>query len=89
MDIAMGKFGAVWKHQRKVAQLAIKNYASGENLERMVDEALNITLESILKESAKGEAFNIKPHLVLLVMNTLAGVCFGKTYQLEDAEMND
>ena len=61
-----------------------RNYASGACLEKIVEDSMDVFIAEVKRDGAEGKPFDIKPHLVLLVINFLCGVMFGKTYDIGD-----
>ncbi|XP_070542480.1 steroid 17-alpha-hydroxylase/17,20 lyase-like [Ptychodera flava] len=84
-DILIGNFTQKWKALRKIAQQAIRNYASGHKLEKLLTkEAFPRLMKSITDKN--GEPFEPYPLLILTVCNVMATMCFGERYELDDPE---
>ncbi|GFO10402.1 cytochrome p450 2u1 [Plakobranchus ocellatus] len=48
-DIALAPYGEVWKYQRKITSLALRQYLMGDQLENRVHETLQPIIESLKK----------------------------------------
>ncbi|XP_077862887.1 cytochrome P450 1A5-like [Saccoglossus kowalevskii] len=85
-NIIFGDFTTKWKLQRKIGHQAIRNYASGENLESLIRcDAFPSFQRAIAK--INGKPFTPKTLMYLLVGNIIASMCFGKKYEYEDPEL--
>nr|XP_006811122.1 PREDICTED: cytochrome P450 2U1-like [Saccoglossus kowalevskii] len=85
-NIIFGNFTDKWKLQRKIGHQAIRNYASGENLESLIRcDAFPSFQRAIAKYN--GKPFIPKTLLYLLVGNIIASMCFGKKYEYDDPEL--
>ncbi|XP_077980280.1 steroid 17-alpha-hydroxylase/17,20 lyase-like [Glandiceps talaboti] len=83
-DIVSGEFTPAWKYHRKLVHQAIRNYASGEGLERTIHED---SLPQLTKAVDIGEPLDPKPILFLMVANVICNLCFGTRYTKDDPEM--
>ncbi|XP_053128995.1 cytochrome P450 1A5-like [Hemicordylus capensis] len=86
--------GEVWRARRKLAQNALKNFASSPSttsssiclLEEHVSneaEHLIMTLQEVMREKKKMDPFR---YLVVSVANVVCAICFGKRYSHDDQE---
>ncbi|KAK2192017.1 hypothetical protein NP493_40g00036 [Ridgeia piscesae] len=83
-DIMFGDYGPVWKFHRKVAYSAMKKFAFGENLERLVQNSVSKSIAEIQK---KGDAaIDMRPVIMLLVFNIACGMAYGKEYDFDDPD---
>ncbi|KAK2147277.1 hypothetical protein LSH36_561g00065 [Paralvinella palmiformis] len=79
-SITLGQYGPEWRFLRKVAHQALRNFASGEKLENVVQKVTNQAID--LLKGKGNEAFVIKPVLELVQFNIFTGLLFGKEYDL-------
>lgn len=84
-DIALSNYGPTWKVHRKIGHSAIRDYASGENLEKLVHKVLP-KLGAAIEES-DGKPFECKEVLAVSVYNILATMCFGHEYPRGDPQL--
>ncbi|XP_070545608.1 steroid 17-alpha-hydroxylase/17,20 lyase-like [Ptychodera flava] len=84
-DIIFGDFGPTWKLHRKLSHAAMRSYASGQTLERLVIDEAFPKLRDLFRSKA-GEEFDVKPMLMLVICNIMATVCFNRKYSLDDEE---
>ncbi|XP_077980381.1 cytochrome P450 1A1-like [Glandiceps talaboti] len=83
-DIAAADFTPTWKYHRKLVHQAIRNYASGEQLERTIRED---ALPQLMKTVEAGEPFDPTPVLFTMIANVIANLSFGKRYAIDDPEL--
>ncbi|XP_078001455.1 cytochrome P450 2D6-like [Glandiceps talaboti] len=83
--ITLGEFTPKWNHLRKLVHQAMRNYANGEKLERLVRED---TFPKLCKafEEKNAEAFDPLPIIRIVAANVIATMCFGRKYALDDPE---
>ncbi|XP_077869766.1 steroid 17-alpha-hydroxylase/17,20 lyase-like [Saccoglossus kowalevskii] len=84
-DIVFGEYGPTWKLHRKLVREAIRAFASGEALEKLVTEQVFPRFKSLLEEN-EDIPIDVKPMLMLLISNIMASLCFGCNYSLKDKE---
>ncbi|XP_070556062.1 cytochrome P450 1A1-like isoform X2 [Ptychodera flava] len=81
-------FTKKWKVLRKVGHQAIRNYASGYTLEKIVTkEAFPRIKKAVVDKN--GEPFDPKSILTLFVCNVISNICFGHNYDLDDTEFKN
>ncbi|XP_077980157.1 steroid 17-alpha-hydroxylase/17,20 lyase-like [Glandiceps talaboti] len=74
------------KYHRKLVYQAIRNYASGERLERAISEnALPQLLKTV--ETRSGEPFDPTPVIFTMIANVICDLSFGKRYAIDDPEL--
>ncbi|XP_071959957.1 uncharacterized protein [Antedon mediterranea] len=83
-DIAAAQPTQTWKFHRKLAHLAIRDYATKE-LETLLIE-IRPKIKDVVEQKA-GAPFNPKEVITLVVYNIVASMCFGKQYQFNDPQL--
>ncbi|XP_033120114.1 steroid 17-alpha-hydroxylase/17,20 lyase-like isoform X2 [Anneissia japonica] len=83
-DIVFSDYSPIWKLHRKLASAAIRNYASGSHLEKLVD-GIKPKLDAALSEKGNS-AFDPKLIIGYGVYNILASMCFGIEYDFDDPD---
>ncbi|ESO99120.1 hypothetical protein LOTGIDRAFT_201350 [Lottia gigantea] len=85
-DIIFDNYGTAWKLRRKLASRAIRLFVTSNSFNQKIEEAVSKTLEAMLKEPRE---FDPKPYMFYVVLNIIAGMCFGKSYAYGDPEYLD
>ncbi|XP_077980152.1 steroid 17-alpha-hydroxylase/17,20 lyase-like [Glandiceps talaboti] len=83
-NIVVADFTPAWKYHRKLVHQAIRNYASGERLERAVSED---ALPQLMKTVEAGEPFDPTPLIFTMIANIICNMSFGKRYAIDDPEL--
>ncbi|XP_041377607.1 cytochrome P450 1A5-like [Gigantopelta aegis] len=81
-SIALGDYHATWRLHRKLATKALRHFISGNQLEQRVTDSLAKVIP--LLKNAK-DPINPHEYNTLVGVNILCGVCFGETYDVDDA----
>ncbi|XP_070556067.1 steroid 17-alpha-hydroxylase/17,20 lyase-like isoform X3 [Ptychodera flava] len=80
--------GKKWKAMRKIGYKAVRNFASGHILEKIVTkEAFPDMKKAVVDKN--GEPFDAQSILTLFVYKVMLNVCFGHNYDLDDAEFKN
>ncbi|XP_070574462.1 cytochrome P450 1A5-like [Ptychodera flava] len=84
-DIFFSDFSKFWQFRRKLGAKTIRKYASGLELERLFQkESIPRLLKAI--EEKNEEPFQLKTLIMLMIVNIVGAMCFGKQYDLDDPE---
>ncbi|XP_070556057.1 cytochrome P450 1A1-like isoform X1 [Ptychodera flava] len=87
-NIINGDFSKKWKVLRKVGHQAVRNYANGYTLEKIVtQEAFPRIKKAVVDKN--GEPFDPKSILTMFVCNVISNICFGHNYDLDDTEFKN
>ncbi|XP_072038232.1 LOW QUALITY PROTEIN: steroid 17-alpha-hydroxylase/17,20 lyase-like [Amphiura filiformis] len=84
-DIAFATYSDTWKLHRKIGHSAIRHFASGKRLDKLVHSVLP-KLSRALDEK-EGKSFEPKEVLGVSVYNILATMCFGHEYSFGDPKL--
>ncbi|KAK6186245.1 hypothetical protein SNE40_008318 [Patella caerulea] len=83
-DIAMADVSPAWKHLRKIALQGLRQYLYGSKLEEKVFDSTCKVMRSLKEE--EGKPIDIQKYIGLLVCNLLHGVCFNKSFDINDKQ---
>ncbi|ESO84646.1 hypothetical protein LOTGIDRAFT_196500 [Lottia gigantea] len=83
-DIVFGDFGTEWKVLRKVALQGMRQFASGEKLGEKLHESGSKVFK--LMREKEGEVLDIEKHITLFIVNFIYGLCFHKSFEIDDKE---
>ncbi|CAG2170385.1 unnamed protein product, partial [Oppiella nova] len=86
-DVVFSDHGPVWASLRRVAHSAVRKLAVSEKLSDLVDDVVNETVETMIKNEGIGKPFNPKTYIYMSVINIIASSAFGKRYSFEDKEL--
>ncbi|XP_070556175.1 cytochrome P450 2U1-like [Ptychodera flava] len=87
-SISNGYFTKKWKVLRKIGYQAVRNYASGYTLERIVTKEAFPRLKKAVVDK-EGEPFYPESILMLFVSHVMSNICFGHNYDLDDTEFKN
>ncbi|XP_055955295.1 cytochrome P450 2G1 [Patella vulgata] len=71
-----------WKQLRKIGLQGLRQYLSGNKLEEKLFESTSKVMRRMKEEN--GKPVDIQKYISLLVFNLLHGVCFNKSFELDD-----
>ncbi|XP_077979519.1 steroid 17-alpha-hydroxylase/17,20 lyase-like [Glandiceps talaboti] len=80
-DIALADFTSAWKYHRKLVHQAIRRYASGEGLEKVISED---ALPQLMEQIKDGEPVETRPIIFAMIANIICNLSFGKRYTMVD-----
>ncbi|XP_050395454.1 steroid 17-alpha-hydroxylase/17,20 lyase isoform X1 [Patella vulgata] len=83
-DIAFADVSPTWKHLRKIALQGLRQYLYGSKLEEKVFESTSKVMRRLKEE--EGKPIDIQKYIGLLVCNLLHGVCFNKSFDINDKQ---
>jgi cytochrome P450 len=83
-DIAVGKYGPVWRIHRKLANRSMRSIIDAEHLEEKVDSSMSDVVKAILEKG--DEPVNVNEYVSNVVFNVICGFCYGKSYAMDDPE---
>ncbi|XP_050395924.1 cytochrome P450 1A1 [Patella vulgata] len=81
-NIVFSDISPAWKYLRKIAHQGLRQYLSGSALEENLFETSSKTMNKFREEN--GKPINIYKYINLLVFNLLNGVCFNKSFEIDD-----
>ncbi|XP_055955497.1 steroid 17-alpha-hydroxylase/17,20 lyase isoform X3 [Patella vulgata] len=81
-DIAFADVSPTWKHLRKIALQGLRQYLYGSKLEEKVFESTSKVMRRLKEE--EGKPIDIQKYVGLLVCNVFHGVCFNKSFDIDD-----
>ncbi|KAK6186247.1 hypothetical protein SNE40_008319 [Patella caerulea] len=83
-DIAMADVSPTWKHLRKIALQGLRQCLYGSKLEKKVFDSTSKVMRRLKEE--EGKPIDIEKYIGLLVFNILHGVCFNKSFDINDKQ---
>ncbi|XP_050395453.1 steroid 17-alpha-hydroxylase/17,20 lyase [Patella vulgata] len=83
-DIAMADVSPAWKHLRKISLQGLRQYLYGSKLEEKVFDSTSKVMRRLKEE--EGKPIDIQKYIGLLVCNLLHGVCFNKSFDINDKQ---
>ncbi|XP_070556484.1 cytochrome P450 1A1-like [Ptychodera flava] len=87
-NISSGSFTKKWKALRKIGYQAVRNFASGYTLEKIVTKEAFPRLKKAIVDK-NGEPFDPESILKLCVCNVMSNICFGHNYDFDDTELQN
>ncbi|XP_070541889.1 steroid 17-alpha-hydroxylase/17,20 lyase-like isoform X1 [Ptychodera flava] len=84
-NIMFGDYDNNWKFLRKMTHKALRNYVTGENLERLIVDSVFPQLQESIDET-DGKPFDPRPVVLSMVSTVIASLCFGRNYAPSDPE---
>ncbi|KAK6186254.1 hypothetical protein SNE40_008325 [Patella caerulea] len=81
-DIVFADVSPAWKHLRKIALQGLRQYLYGSKLEEKVFDSASKVMRRLKEE--EGKPIDIQKYIGLLVCNLLHGVCFNKSFDIDD-----
>ncbi|KAK6186251.1 hypothetical protein SNE40_008323 [Patella caerulea] len=83
-DIVMADATPTWKHLRKIALQGLRQYLYGSKLEEKVFDSTSKVMRCLKEE--EGKPIDVEKYIGLLVCNLLHGVCFNKSFDINDQQ---
>ncbi|XP_041485099.1 steroid 17-alpha-hydroxylase/17,20 lyase-like [Lytechinus variegatus] len=84
-DIALGMYDDTWRMHRKLGHTALRHFATGEALHKLLSSAfpkLKVEVEKTL-----GQPVDPKSFISLLLNNIFSEMCFGKSFDMHDPKI--
>ncbi|KAK6186253.1 hypothetical protein SNE40_008324 [Patella caerulea] len=81
-DIIFSDVTPVWKQLRKIALQGLRQYLYGSKLEEKVFDSTSKVMRRLKEE--EGKPIDVEKYIGLLVCNLLHGVCFNKSFDIDD-----
>ncbi|XP_041357198.1 cytochrome P450 2U1-like [Gigantopelta aegis] len=79
----LGSNGLIWKEQRKLALVTLKNLGMGRNI---LQEKIQVEITALVTEltKTKGDAIDLRHIVCTSVSNVISSMVFGKRFEFDD-----